>query len=358
MKVSDFQEHFMNASPLQISDIIHSPSEAKTFKQNLIFTILRVIINHGGEHFKQFEKNLQEHQPCTENKIPVHKTDLHPLPAMKIDESTITGNAEVDEAITKELHLDKVPEAPERIRFVGGDQLSLARLRALELIRAGQEGGYRGFFWGVWVPGLFHVKMADAHGTFINHWGKPDTGTKNPGSLWFHNTRLDRLPVVLTSLPTFRVCRDLIFVSLYARVLHCLLLVSNHTTMESYISKVNTWDTLVSHATQIYENYASASVASELRCAREDQIGDATIGKESGQLTEGDMVLESGIRFLQDSLISREFSDAVKTGDSGRVVLVLKIWALSFRGNGRTKYAYEMLHLIHHLTNVWGKEVR
>ncbi|KZP05647.1 hypothetical protein FIBSPDRAFT_703872, partial [Athelia psychrophila] len=49
--------------------------------------------------------------------------------------------------------------------------------------------------------------------------------------------------------------------------------------------------------------------------------------------------------------------DAVKIGDSGRVILVLKVWALSFRGSGRTKYAYEMLHLIHNLSNVWPKSV-
>jgi hypothetical protein len=30
---------------------------------------------------------------------------------------------------------------------------------------------------------------------------------------------------------------------------------------------------------------------------------------------------------------------------------------LSFRGNGRTKYAYEMLHLIHHLTKIWPKAI-
>ncbi|KAH7917112.1 hypothetical protein BV22DRAFT_983924, partial [Leucogyrophana mollusca] len=52
------------------------------------------------------------------------------------------------------------------------------------------------------------------------------------------------------------------------------------------------------------------------------------------------------------------FTDAVKAGDSGRVVIILKVWALSFRGNGRTKYAYEMLHLIHNLSNVWPKAVR
>ena len=61
------------------------------------------------------------------------------------------------------------------------------------------------------------------------------------------------------------------------------------------------------------------------------------------------MVFENAILFMRDALISREFTDAIKCGDSGHVILVLKIWALSFCGNGHTKYAYEMLHLIHGL---------
>ena len=69
------------------------------------------------------------------------------------------------------------------------------------------------------------------------------------------------------------------------------------------------------------------------------------------------MVFENAILFMRDGLISREFTDAVKAGDSGRVVLVLKTWALSYRGNGRTKYAYEMLHLIHHLSKIWPKGI-
>ena len=78
---------------------------------------------------------------------------------------SIVGNAEVDEAIVKELALDSVPGAADRVRFLRGDQLTLARLWALEFIRGGQEDGYEGFFWGVWIPGLFHAKIADAHGT-------------------------------------------------------------------------------------------------------------------------------------------------------------------------------------------------
>ena len=72
----------------------------------------------------------------------------------------------------------------------------------------------------------------------------------------------------------------------------------------------------------------------------------------------GDMVFENAQLLLRDQLISREFADAVKCGDSGRIVMVLKIWACSFRGHGRSKYAHEMLHIIHNLTHVWMKGLR
>lgn len=353
LNLEDFQERFLNAQLLRLKDILHTKDEAETLHQSLIFTILRIIVNHGGHRFKAYEKDLEKHQPCTDDKIPVpdQPVDLHPLPSWNIDESTIVGNAEVDKAIVKELGLDTHPEAGKRVRFMAGDQLSIARLRALEIIRGGQESGYSGFFWGAWIPGLFHAKIADTHGTLLTHFGNPNTGARNPGSLWFHNTRLDRLPIVTTSLPNFRTCRDLIFTSLYARVLHCLLLVSECKTLDEYETKSFKWEDLVSHASQIYDKYANAERVEELRTERSTSpAGDPP--------TQGDMVFENASLFLRDALLSREFSDAIKCGDSGRVVLVLKTWALSFRGNGRTKYAYEMLHLIQNLTNVWSARIR
>ena len=98
-----------------------------------------------------------------------------------------------------------------RVRFLGRDQLSIARLRALEFIRAGQEEGYEGFFWGAWIPGLFHAKIADALGTLLTHFGQPNTISQNAWTLGFHNGRIDRLPITLTSLPTYCTSRDLIF---------------------------------------------------------------------------------------------------------------------------------------------------
>ncbi|KJA22243.1 hypothetical protein HYPSUDRAFT_1084706 [Hypholoma sublateritium FD-334 SS-4] len=359
IKVADFQSNFLDADPLSTKDILHSPDECDTFQKNLIFTILRTIIKFGGDKFKHFEKELNKNQPKTKEKIKLHKSELYPLPPWNIDESTITGNAEVDEAIVNELKLKDIPEFSDRVRFQGGDQLSIACLRALEIIRGGQESGYNGFFWGAWMPGLFHAKMADMQGTLLSHWGTPNTGARNPGSLWFHNTRLDRLPITTTSLPPFRVCRDLVFISLYARVLHCLLLVSGCNSLDKYSAKFTSWDSLVLHATKIYETYANSDTVDELRWQRKMETGDAEkAGTPSEKPAQGDMVYENGLLFLRDALISREFTDAVKAGDSGRVVLVLKMWALSFRGNGRTKYAHEMLHLIHNLEKVWDEKTK
>lgn len=231
----------------------------------------------------------------------------------------------------------------------------MARLRALEFIRAGQEAGYEGFFWGAWIPGLFHAKIADIHGTLLTHFGKPELASQSPWSLGFQNSRLDRLPITLTSLPTFRTSRDLVFVSLYARILHCLCLVSKFGSLEEYVLKVDKWETLLEHATNIFQSYANSSLVDELRCHRAESLEDQD---EDANPTEGDAVFENASLFLRDALISREFTDAIKAGDSGRVILVLKLWALSFRGNGRTKYAYEMLHLIHNLTIVWPKPIR
>ena len=146
LNVHNLQSHFLNAEPLSLTDILHSSEEAFNFKENLIFTLLWIIIKHGGEGFKKFEKDLEKYQLVSDYKIEMHCTELFPLPAWQIDESSIIGNAEVDQAIVGELRLDDVPESKDWVRFLAGDQLYLTQLRSLEVIQAGQEGGYHGFF--------------------------------------------------------------------------------------------------------------------------------------------------------------------------------------------------------------------
>ncbi|KZP29949.1 hypothetical protein FIBSPDRAFT_985501 [Athelia psychrophila] len=269
MKVSDLQKAFDIAPPLTLDQILLNPAETLQFDQCLLHCILRILVTHGGEKFKKFGDDLKASQPQTEYVIGLHKTDLHPLPGMNIDESTIVGNAEVVTAILTELGLldGKGEMNFETLKIFAGDQLSIARLRALLNIRAGHEGKLGGYGWGLWMPGLFHAKIADMHGFFVTHWGKPNAGTRNPGSLSFHNTVLHRNPILLTSLPPFRTLRDLTFVSLYARLLHCLLLVSGKRSLDEYADSV-TWEGLKTDAEKILHQYTDPARVGELRWKR------------------------------------------------------------------------------------------
>jgi len=163
-----------------------------------------------------------------------------------------------------------------------------------------------------WYVHMFVLNITDR-----TTWNKAmSIGTERAITPLAH-MRLDQLPITLTSLPSFWVCHDIIFVSLHARVLHLLLLVTGVPSLDQYVQKHEDWATLISHAELIYDQYASVSVVRELRRKCKTSTGD--------KVTEGDMVFENAVLFLRDGLISCEFTDTVKGGDSGRVVLILKI---------------------------------
>ena len=164
-----------------------------------------------------------------------------------------------------ELQITDKPWFTELLRIIAGDQLLLACLCALFNLCAGKEGGYSSFGWGVWMPGLFHCKIADMHGLLNVHFGKPNCGNHNPGGLAFHNTQVNHLPIMLTSLPTFQVCCDLVFISLYAQVLHCLLLVSGFKSLKEYTDSINSWEALKKRTQLIFSTFTNPASVSELQ---------------------------------------------------------------------------------------------
>lgn len=408
MLLPEINKAILNAPPLKLENIELTEAEDDLYDKSMIHEVQRIIVTYGGTGFERWKKDIDASEPVSLDKIEVHKTDVHPLPAMEIDEAPIVGNVEVLEAIYNELKLSvESEEFTKYAKIVCGDQLTIARQRSIMNIRLGHEDGADSWQHVVLMPGLFHVKLADCNALMELHFGKPNAGTRSPGGLAFHNTVLDRIPIVLTSLPSFRVCRDLINTSLYARVLHCLLLVSDSDSLEECAESIESFETLTQYATQIYRRYADVDFVQELREKRvpEERRREAArkeaetkSKKKKGELVpsvcedfdylrkllrhsdsnaataqatptvpddipqghvpKGDMVLENAYLFMRDGLLSRMFSNAIKSGDSGKVIIVLKMWTYAFRGNGRSKYAHEMLHLIHNLVNVWPAKFR
>ena len=358
LKTSDLLTSIDNAPPLKPEDILLTPHENKVLLTHIRHTALRIIVKHGGELFHRFASDVNRTLPVVD-KIPLHKTNLYPLPALPIDESSTLGNAQVVRAIFEEAGIDPdSADAQEIIKILWGDQLSVARLRSVSSTRVGHDSPSNALLDSVYGPGMFHYQIAHTGSILETHFGNPHLYTRNPGSLCFHNTVLDRKPIVLTSPPPYRTCRDLISVSLYARVLHCLELVVGKDLNE--YGKTVTFEQLVQDVSTLVDKYTDVLSVQDHREARTDHSNKQTTNSEHGQepLTVGDMVYENAILFMRDGLVMREFIDAIKVGDSGRMILVLKVLALAYRGAGRTKYAHEMLHLIHNLTSVWPKSLR
>ncbi|VDB97816.1 unnamed protein product [Peniophora sp. CBMAI 1063] len=342
LSTEEMEKVFDAAPPLDLTDIELTPNETVQQRATFIHVVLRAAVRYGGESFAKFRQQVADSLPETELKIPVHKTEFYPLPAFEIDESSKAGNANFVDAATEELEIIDFLKA----RGLAGDQLSIARLREVAEARAGNEGGKDALRWVYFIPGIFHYKIAGTTGILLDHLGPSGRDLTNPASLTAHNAVLTRKPIVSTSLPTFRTCRDLILVSLTARLLHCLLLVSGKDSLDDYATSA-TWDSFQADAASVVDRFANPRVVHNLRRERTRN------GEE-----HGDMVFENAVLFNRDALLLREFVDAIKAGDSGRVILVLKVWAFTYRAQGRVKYALEVLYLIHNLTHVWPQGLR
>ncbi|KAH9842929.1 uncharacterized protein C8Q71DRAFT_698962, partial [Rhodofomes roseus] len=358
MRTADFLAAFDNAPPLSLDNILLSADDTRTLTDMLEHTVLRIIVTHGGPEFARFQPDVDRTLPRTAERIPMHKTDVYPLRAMNIEEASIKGNAEVLETIFGELGHDLNSESfTETVKVIFGDQLSVARLRAVIHNRAGHDSMGRSLLYTAFAPGFFHYQMAATYGFLETHWGNPSLGHHDPASLYWHNTILDRKPFVISNRPPYRVARDLIFHSLYGRVLHCLELVTSCSNLDEYATGT-TFDDLQKHIREIISQFANASVVSKLRSARSRELlrtRTLNADEHTPVLTQGDMVFENACLFLRDALVLREFADAIKAGDSGRMVIILKVFALSYRGSGRTKYAQEVLHVLHNLAYLWPK---
>lgn len=105
--------------------------------------------------------------------------------------------------------------------------------------------------------------MAGTHGV-LNTWGKPKCAARNPGSLCYHDTILERKPTVLTLPSPFRTTRDLIFHSLSARDLHCMLLALRGKSLENFQS-INSFDQLKQLAQKVQKDYPDTKQVAKLR---------------------------------------------------------------------------------------------
>jgi hypothetical protein len=120
--------------------------------------------------------------PCSSDDYPRMKpdrSDLHCLPTMGLDETTVDGTAMVLEEILQYCGVEPV-ELSDRSVLASGDQMSNARMRKLKELRVRDDILER-YEWAIPKPGPLHISMAYLQGFLKCHMmGKSG---KDPTSL-------------------------------------------------------------------------------------------------------------------------------------------------------------------------------
>ncbi|KAF8211168.1 hypothetical protein K438DRAFT_1958305 [Mycena galopus ATCC 62051] len=287
--------------------------------------------------------------------IPLHKTMQYPLPAMKLDESTLDGTLQVYFTILQNLGISDKELEVHGLMFDDGDLLTDALKEKLESARRNSIAPIAGMRASCRRWGLFHGQMAGGRLTVNEHWGSPNSLWAG-GLWWEHNKLLKRKPLMAgwggKKATEWRPAHELINISLPAHIVDGFRIYCEKDDLAEW-AKTATPAEFDVVAKTVFQKLYSTAVVNELR-SREAR----------------DITLENAILYNRDALFYVEFTHAIKTGDIGRVLNVLSIWMVMMRSpKTMPRYADAMfetlvrirsfppkeLYLVNWLVNLTGK---
>ena len=339
-------------------DLFLTREEAARVQAGQLWHIQDVLYNAHSDLRKRLCANIL---PCpTVEQILVHMTEQYPLPAMHIDESSLEGTLNVLSTIFRtSLNLTEEDVKNHGLIICAGDLLSLSLLDKVCLsletsviilyphFHTAQSSALRRddtefmdniSHYTEGQDGLFHIKLSHTRMLVNEYWGKPNA--KSPWSLWKVNTLLGRKPMSAgwkaKSAPPFGPSYELMLTFvLPANVIDGFRIYCPKDDLKEWVDSVQSVDEVASVAQQILDELCSGRRVEKLR---------------QQPLLKRDIPLENICLFNRDCLYLRQLKYAIKHGDVGAILDIIKHVMLAFRGTGRTpKYADALFSLGVHL---------
>ncbi|KAF8170079.1 hypothetical protein BJ912DRAFT_861513 [Pholiota molesta] len=297
------------------------------------------LVQFGPEYFRTFLKDLGDPEAIDE--IPILKTSQTPLRAVDVSPSTPAGNVEALKSFFQQTKIGDPLDSGEDIQSVGnsvvllfGDLLTGQHIRSVLESRSSEATPWRRMQFGVFVMGLFHLKMACVDALwriFINH-KKSDV---DETSLMSHigQIRPKETGRILTK-PGFRRMHEVVqHVGIVTRLdlwrIEAERRNHAHKTLEDLGKSKPTWETIVQMSYDI---------------VKKDSEAGKYVNHQRTQNTdkERDQQYENTVLQGKYFLLYEEMSHAMNHGDIGRVEDLFVPWIFIFLGCGKHKYATEM----------------
>lgn len=153
-------------------DLFPSAKEAETVSECCLWQLKRIAM----DHIPELARLWIDVGGCPEvDQIAVHKTEQHPLLAMKLDESCVDGTMKVLLTIFENLGMTNEDWMKHGLLFVDGDRLSILLVDELQTARRNSEDDVDALRFLIQRFGIFHCQMAAGRMMVNEHWGKPNS---------------------------------------------------------------------------------------------------------------------------------------------------------------------------------------
>ncbi|KAG1857237.1 hypothetical protein C8R48DRAFT_749020 [Suillus tomentosus] len=283
------------------------------------------------------------------------KSRINPQ-AMDVNNSTVAGNIQAIESLMMqggicdpaEVEDDESPDVLEYIVLVHGDLGTGERIASLQQHWSIEKTPWRQFQHIVFVPGLFHLKMAAADAIW-RALIQPTSARQDLTSLMHDIAQLrPRETGIFASKPGFRMMHQLI----------------GH---DGICQRLDCWRTEVKHMNNTHETLADFAMTKpsldELkkiadRLAQE-YVATYKLTRARQQPDEGrDKQYENNLLINKYFLLYEELSHAMNVGDIARVETCIIPWALIFKATGKHKYATVMIEFLKNLHFIYPAGLR
>jgi hypothetical protein len=277
--------------------------------------------------------------------LPLTQTIQYPASAINADEAQHDGNWQV---LVNMLDQSGVADEKleENVILVHGDLSTKERIDGLKRMRTIEHSAKNRLDFVVFVPGLFHLKMAAADAFWRMHV-QPPAGRNDPTGFFEYIRHLrPKETGKFTSTPGFRRLHDTIHHATWTDVLDCWRLEAKslgHSSLAELARTQLPWDTIICISEQMVKKYLPGP---NFRDIREQDSN------------KRDMCFENHALRKQHGLLYLELSHVMNHGDVGRILRLLSYWIPIFKSTGKFKYAAHMIRFKTDLDHVYPPRLR
>ena len=322
----------------------------------LAWVFIRDLCAHGPPYFAQFTQDIG--LPEFVDKVPVVKMRHAPAKAMDINQSKVSGNIQAVSNLMEQGGIGVLDEdhehhgsdisdnvdISEHVVIFNGDLSTSERLEAMMERRAIEGTPLLRFQFVVFLPGLFHLKMACADALWRLFLEKRDAHADDNSLMSFVALHRPRETNKIGSSPGFRRMHEVITqegVALRLDAWRVEVQIKNKEwdSLESFARAKPTLTELQKIANDLPHQYMASNRSREVdvHALREQPHAQRDAQREN--------VLLMHLYFL----LYEEITHSMNYGDIGRLETAFLPWIPIFKGTGKHKYATSMCKFLNDL---------